>query len=391
MYPRETNPLIVFDPNPMCFGATSAMLHIGQHLESLDMAVLATGSSMQLAAKSGLQVIPCDVRSPQAVERTLSTIDRRYLYVSISNQSNIPFLLHCQQPFVYIDILFWLGRGANPAMRSASAYIIENFPGVMERLDRMTSSILQPHLIGPLVQSRRSTGDAGSSKKSIVVNLGGAESPRLHPGVNTDYPVHMVKLVLQWARSSQLAKERRIHIGTGARAVECIRDQVDLPEHVEVDTYPLDHFNTLISESNVFITAPGLNAPFEGFQAQVPVVFLPPQNPTQVFQLRAYRAHGIHADIPISLEELCELPPLDTALCEDTSTKVVLERLRVLFRTQAAQERMALALRTQLERVADPVQRIDRIAAQDRFMEALGKNGPLEAASIIKDVACALQ
>lgn len=384
-----SDPLLVFDPNPKCFGATSAMLHIVKHLESNEILVLAGGSAAQLSMRSGLTTYPCDVKDTNAVRAILDQLQKPYLYVSISNLTNIPSLIARRQSHIHVDILFWLSGTVNAAMAHADAYIIENFPGVAERLVSCAHAIHAPHVVGPLVNQHARVASARIGSAPIVINLGGAESPLVQPGSNTDYPVLAVKAILDWADRSTLANDQQIFIGAGERAVQSIRNSLDLPGNVALDTYSLDHFNALIADSSFLITAPGLNAPFEAFRHSKPVVFLPPQNFTQVFQLRRFKEHGIQKGSMVDLESLLDMPPIALDVGELAGTAEVLERLKRLADTIVARERIVFDLERQIALVSDPAQRGRLLMAQDQFMEQLGEDGPKHAARIIKEIACA--
>jgi hypothetical protein len=382
------DPLLVFDPNPKCFGATSALIHVIKHLKECELVILAGASAAQLTQRSSLPTIPCDVKDPGQVAFILNGLRRPYVYISISNLTNVPTVIAAGHRHIHIDILFWLTSSENPAMAHADAYIIENFPGVNDKLTAFGSAIRSPHVVGPLVDHHRTRSPSRTGRQPIIVNLGGAESPQLQPGKNTNYAVLMTQAVLEWAKRSSLTHDRAIYIGAGERAVQTIRDSLDLPSNVEVDTYSLDHFHALLGDCLFTITAPGLNAPFEAYLRRKPVVFLPPQNFTQVFQLKCYQDHGIHAKAMISLEELLDAPAIPTAVGELDGTAIVLERLKDLGSAQGL-ERLVSELERQVLAVMDEEQRKTLLLAQDRFMAELGDDGPQRTANIIKEVACA--
>lgn len=382
------DPLLVFDPNPKCFGATSALIHVVKHLKECELVILAGASAAQLTLRSSLPTIPCDVKDPGQVASILDGLRRPYVYITISNLTNVPTVIASGQRHIHIDILFWLTSSKNPAMAHADAYIIENFPGVNEKLAAFGPAIRSPHVVGPLVDHHCTGSPMWTGRPPIVVNLGGAESPQLLPGKNTNYAVLMTQAVLEWAERSYLTHDRAIYIGAGERAVQTIRDTLDLPSNVAVDTYSLDHFNALVADCLFMITAPGLNAPFEAFLQHKPVVFLPPQNFTQVFQLKYYQDHGIHAKARIGLEDLLNAPAIPMAVGELDGTAVVLERLKDLESAQGL-ERLVSELDRQILAIMDEEQRETVLLAQDRFMAELGDDGPQRTANIIKEVACA--
>jgi UDP-N-acetylglucosamine:LPS N-acetylglucosamine transferase len=117
-----------------------------------------------------------------------------------------------------------------------------------------------------------------------------------------------------------------------------------------------------------YVTTPGLNSVFEGLYADVPMLFLPPQNATQVAQLRAYEAAGLVAS-GLNLSDLDPAFPEDvTGIPERELTELVLTTLPTLGRPELAHH-----VRDHLGRQLREL--VARADARSAFREMLGPPG----------------
>ncbi|ATB35807.1 hypothetical protein CYFUS_001221 [Cystobacter fuscus] len=377
-----TRPLhIVCDPNPFCYGSISALRAVAHHLPEARLTVLATGPVReQCDAATFAQVIPCDVKNPASVRQTRPQWETADLYLAVSNNTNIDLVLEWGMPLVFIDILFWMKRRVTSAMRHAHSYIIENFPGVAETLRQYEREMHRPRVVGPLISaSPHRTWRPGTSQ--LLVNYGGAHSPDIIPGKNTCYPSSMTRLVQELLSDLGWPGEA-VTIAAGARAVARIReDGVD--GGLRVRTLPQPEYLELMATSHHLLTAPGLNAPFEGFALGVPTSFLPPQNLTQVCQLAVYQEQGL-APRGLNLTELYPDHAILPQAPEAEGTARVLELVTRLDTDRSAREAVRQRVVAQLLR--GHAERERQLAAQRLFLERLGPPGCEEAASELRQV-----
>ncbi|WP_160174515.1 hypothetical protein [Archangium violaceum] len=302
------------------------------------------------------------------------------LYLSISNNANIDLALALGLPLVFVDILFWMKRRVTPAMRQARSYIIENFPGVAGTLSRYGHEIARPRVVGPLISPQPSLKTRRSTSH-LLVNYGGAHSPDIVPGKNTCYPSSMTRLVRELLPEVGWSEES-VTIAAGARAVERIRKD-GAEGLLRVETLPQERYLELLAASRQFLTAPGLNAPFEAFALGVPTSFLPPQNLTQVCQLPVYQEHGL-APRGLNLLELYPEYPIDPQAPEADGTARVLDLLARFDTDPRARETVRMCVATQLRR--SPLELERQLMAQQDFLRVLGPPGGEEAAAEIRHV-----
>jgi len=370
---------IVCDPNPFCYGSVSALRAIAAELSGVELAVLAAGPVLdQVDTPLFHQVIPCDVKDPGDWARVRPSLRGADLYLAVSNNTNIPVVVDLGLPLVFVDILFWMKRGMTPAMLHARRYAIERFPGVDEALERVGRPAAGPTLVGPLVAPQAPPAHRAGGPK-LLVNLGGASSPDISPGENTDYPRLMVQLTARVARRLGL-ESADVLVAMGSEAVASVVQRGEPP--VPVATLDQDAYLAALAGAERFLTAPGLNAPVEAFRFGVPTSFLPPQNLTQVCQLVHFQRAGL-APSGLNLTELLPEIPIDPRPLETQGTSQVLQSLRVLQQRpdllDAVDERVLRQLSRDAARDGIQVQR------QHTFLASLGEPGGKEVAALIRD------
>ena len=360
---------ILFDPNPYSFGATSTMRAIVAALPpEPSVRVLATGAVLDLC--SDLDAVEHDVRDPSALKSRADLLAWSDVYVAISNNTNVEVVHEAGVPLVFIDILYWMKRRVTPAMHLADAYLIENYPGVGERLAVLP--VPGAHRIGPIVHT---VAPAEIPREPALVNIGGAASPDLWPGRNTWYPSRIAEMA-ERIRASRGWERLDVAMGRTAAA------SVDSTKATRAVTLAQGEYLRRLAQVEVLITAPGLNAPLEAFHAGVPVAWLPPQNLTQVFHLRAYVEAGL-APASLLLEELVPGFTVDLRSPEAKGTRRVLAALASL--DERAWDDIRRRVEAELDLVlTDRARRVKR--ARDWF-DGLGGNGAHEAARVIVEVA----
>ena len=126
----------------------------------------------------------------------------------------------------------------------------------------------------------------------------------------------------------------------------------------------------------MYVSAPGSNAVFEGLFCGVDMVFLPPQNATQVAQLACYEEAGL---VPPGLNLAAldpEFPPAALTADEATFTESVLASLARIDNADI-RERVAAHVREQIETLSS------RNKNREEFRALLGEPGGAKVAQEI--------
>lgn len=371
----------MFDANPFCYGSVAAALSVAEHIKEANKILLAVNSSLELANDNFDKVIVCDVKSTDNVRRCLSEIEKVDLYVSFSNNTNIALVKELGIPMVFVDILFWLKREIPDVLKYANHYCIEDFPGVKEQVQKFGSSINNFSVVGPLISPVRKWVPV---KGKLLVNYGGSESPYIKPGTNTDYPLHMTGLILKQL-SIQKGRFSEVIIATGERAVKTIHSAIPiLPAYVSVQTLEHDSFLQHLASSELFITAPGLNAPLEAFYSGVPTFYLPPQNFTQVFQMDIYRQYGLCGEYNINITDYSPSNSVNKFGMEQEETAKVLTLLKKLFASDIFNEEIEKCLSSYFSDVRNSDFLHALLLKQEQFINKLGPTGSEKVAQIIQ-------
>lgn len=371
----------MFDANPFCYGSIAAAISVAEHLKKTKKILLAINSSLELAHHHFDQVMICDVKSQEDVKRCLNMLGNIDLYVSISNNTNMNLVKELGIPIVFVDILFWLKNEIPDVLRYAQHYCVEDFPGVRESAQKFSSCFTNLSVVGPLISpvkkwSRR--------KGKLLVNYGGSESPLIKPGFNTDYPLHLTKLILK-KLSDHKYRFSEVIIATGEKAAKSIQSSIqDFPSNVSVQTLEHHSFLHCLSDSELFITAPGLNAPLEAFYSGVPTFYLPPQNFTQIFQLNIYREYGLCTERSINLTDFGRNIIVNKFGNEKEETKKVLDLLKELFSANDFNQEVEKCLTRYFSYVEDPHYVECLLQKQEQFINKLGPAGSNEVARIIQ-------
>lgn len=359
---------LLCDPNPMCFGATGALLSILDFVEA-HRCVMGRGVTRELLATDPAvdELLDIDVKDSPTVERL---VEQRHFdaVLVVSNSANLETYATRGVPIFFVDILFWLGDGKGPSRsRLFEAEFAQAFPGVEERLsappDEMDISI-----IGPLI---RETDAPTSARRGTVVHLGGARSRWIRPGENTRYPA----MVAGWLQGLLPDLAPPIHLACGAEAAALIARESSTPG-IEVGPLPQPEFLRRVSQAQLYITTPGLGGLFEALTRRTPTLLLPPQNATQVLQLARYERLELVRP-GLNLPALDPAFPSDwEAMSEALLTDTVLTSLRRL--DEPGTECVVLEhLRVQLAELPS------RREARQRFLQSLGPPGGRRVAAAI--------
>ena len=126
-------------------------------------------------------------------------------------------------------------------------------------------------------------------KNKIIVNLGGGESRFIQPGVNSDYGRQMLNFIIHLKPHFE---NKEIIICGGTKIIETILIGATA-NSIKAITLSNDDYLKLLDEAEILISSPGLNAIFEAMYRSIPIVFLPPQNISQIYQLHSYENAGI--------------------------------------------------------------------------------------------------
>ena len=280
---------ILCDAKAFCFGPISKLLTVSEKLyEKYNIIFLVSRTSKMLSGHAHAdKIVECDTENEQdllAHEELFKSADA---FINIMNPISAKFAAERKLPIIEIDSLFWMWEKISDDILNSELYFIQDFEGVQEQLKKFAGKIKNPVLVGPIVKD--SPNDV-VKKKKLLINLGGMESASIKVGVNTNYPYVITQLLedilakrddfdeIVCAGNKDILEEMRKRIPNGV---------------IKFQFFEHDDFMRQIAESKLIISSPGLTTAFEAFNSGVPILFLPPQNYSQYWNLESFIAKDI--------------------------------------------------------------------------------------------------
>lgn len=342
----------------MCYGSSTALLAVLDHVQGACTAVVHDVTAEVLAGDPAVDaVIRANVKDPSEVRNTIRGVHFDAALI-ISNRSCLHLYLDLGLPVFFVDILFWFGTVAPHSIwTDAERAFVQRFPGVDARIATVDTP---PTSVGPLI---RVVSSRSHQRSGTLVQIGGAASRWVRPGENSDYALFAADWVAGWSGGLPL-----LTFAAGRQAIASI--PADHPIRASSDLVTLPHREMLdrLGRAERYVTTPGLNSVFEGLYSDTPMLFLPPQNATQVAQLAAYEATGLVAP-GLNLWDIEPRFPKDlSGISEQELTARVLATLPSLGRPDVARQ-----IR---EHLGQQLHELDaREGARSAFREMLGPPG----------------
>lgn len=362
---------LLCEANPMAYGSSSALLSILDHLDADVTALVRDVTGEMLGRDPAIgRAVTVDVKDPAAVASALEGLTADAVLV-VSNLANVAAYHARGIPVFFVDILYWYSaQKRHPVWDLAERTYAQAFPGVAERL-REERHARPPTVVGPLI---RPVPSVAREHVGTLVNLGGVRSRFID--ANDASPFLALICSVLGAVQPQLP-QGPLTVAAGEDAARHARSW-GLPA-VDARSLAQREYLERLGEAALVLTAPGLNAVFEALEAERPMVFLPPQNATQVLQLARYEDAGL---VPRGLN-LTELVPaldrVERVADEGAYTRAVLEALGTVTRSPSLVRWVVAHVTRQIEGVHDPA----RVGARAAFRASLG---PLGGPTIARDI-----
>ncbi|MEU7478414.1 hydroxymethylcytosylglucuronate/cytosylglucuronate synthase [Lentzea sp. NPDC042327] len=256
--------------------------------------LLGSGLGRPLLAGHGIDAVH-EVSTPGAVAEVLAEeeVDAALVVLdpAIANACTAAGV-----PTTYVDSLpFLWTRGDLPGFPVAvAAYCAQRCLELPAGSEEVLGHVQRLHWVDPVVEHAAAGGPGvpagrwrGAGGRALV-NLGGLRSP--HAADWAAYPRLVVPAVLTALRDTGFEEAHVAGNVPAELAAELVRSA---PERLRVSAGPLaraDFLARLDGGCDVLVTSPGLTTLLEASSRGVPVVALPPQNLSQVFNARFHRA-----------------------------------------------------------------------------------------------------
>jgi hypothetical protein len=367
---RETLRLLC-DANPMAYGSSSALLAILDHTPGVHCALVGSLTAEILGRDPVVhEVLPVDVKDSRAVAAVLDA--RRFdAVLVVANRNNLALYRERGLPVFFVDILFWYGADKrHPVWDFAVEAFVQEFPGVRERLVAMELR-RPPTVVGAIIRPPPARPPSGRT----LVNLGGVRSLFISGAASRGYLALVADLL---AAVSDDLPPGPVTIACGMDAAERLRGL--LPDRFEATAMPSAQYLEAVGGAELLVTAPGINAVCEGLAASRSIVFLPPQNVSQVFQLAHYEDAGMVAR-GANLPEIVPAARFAGSVTDEGAyTAQVVEVLQGIQQDEAIKRAVAAHLAGQIARVGDA----ETSRARRRFWGRFGGHGASDIGSSMR-------
>lgn len=364
-------PRILCDAVPFCFGPTSKMISVAEHLkgENTQILLLASGTSKELGSKSKLfRVIDCNSERQAELEKHRELFKKADLFVTVMNPVSAKFAQKLKKPTIYIDSLFWMWDKIPNHLYDVDKYFIQNFYNSQKTLQKYTK-IKNAEIVGPIIDDSKPIEK--NKHEYIVVNFGGMESTLIKIGKNSSYPLTVGKII-----EEVLTKANQ-------KAYFCGNDKV-LKKFLNTNSKNIiisgrNHkdFLELLRKSKLLITVPGLTTTFEAFYYETPVAFLPPQNYSQLLNLDIFRKKNL-AKNSFQWSDIYPHIKIQPGENEKKSVEKVLKCIKKFESDKTAQKKFRNYLTNLIQ-----LERSNSTIKQKQYLNSLGENSAKNIANYI--------
>jgi hypothetical protein len=285
-----TKRTILFQAAPFCFGPVSTTLNVMQELAGAGhrLIMVDEGPTGDLIRRSGLPIEGVALpTTPPFTPELGRWVDRVDLVVSNTDPIFAAACMERGAPVTVIDTLFWMWDHIPPILMEAELFISQAFHGTqaqIERLGRPRNYIE----VGPLIAPQALPVPLADRDRLIQVSFGGCDCFLVDPA-HDPYPALVLGL-LEEALDAALPADHRVVLCCGERTA-CTLEPRD--GRITVNTLSNREYLRTMRRARAIFLSPGLAGTMEVFEAQTPAFFFPPQNYSQVLQLRACRQAAV--------------------------------------------------------------------------------------------------
>lgn len=281
---------------PFGFGPIGKAMSLAAELNKLhDVTIITFDHALQIAERNRnlYKIVDCECRD---FEKWGSNIfDRIELFISIMDLRFIAYLIknHPIKRTIFVDSLFWWRKNLNDFdIENTEGFIIQSFPGVAETLKQVSEKYLYKfNIVSPIVYDYQIKPNTTKSNYYLL-HFGGVSSLIINWNEYKPYFRMIFDIVYKYIEKSDL---NLIVAGN-----QDVLNYLNTDHNSDVVRFICGshyEFQGLLINSTVFISTCGIEATYEAFYHDIPTVFLPPLNSTQLQQTIKLKNH----DLPIIL------------------------------------------------------------------------------------------
>ncbi|MDD4081925.1 MAG: hypothetical protein PHD05_00925 [Sphaerochaetaceae bacterium] len=363
--------IILCDSVPYAFGPVSKLIAISRLLrDDFDLVFLTTGMTRNFIEQEQLgRIVECNTRKLTDLEKNTNLFKQAALFLDVMNQNSVEFAQKIGTKVAFVDSLFWMWSGIWPYMKDVDYYFIQNFGEINDQIEKF--KIKNSLLVGPIIENV--TTLKANKSYDYLISFGGIESFSIKVGENTNYPIFMTKLLIK-----ELEAKKATFAFTGNKKImEMLKKEIGKDCFFY---FTHEEFLSTLKNAKIAIVTPGLTCAFEIFSLGKKVLFLPPQNYSQVQNLTKFREYGIAKD-SIDWSDIYpgfEIPNRIREREGDPKLQELMQKFDVDFE---GKQKFGSLLRKKINSVEkqDP-------SKTKKFIDSLGTNGTETIAKKIREI-----
>lgn len=268
---------------PYGYGPTGKAIAIANELSPMHMVTLTSfHHSLQIMEGcNNVKIIDCKSRNFSEWDRAIFTdID---ILISVMDLRLIKFVAvhfpHIRT--VFVDSLFWWRKTFDEIpFDTCDLFLIQTFPGVAERIEQIPLAYRDKFYEVSPITTMYNTPAITHAPNHIVLHFGGVNSLIAHWTMYTEYFEYITETVFQRIRDSDIT----LTVAGNQDLMNYLTAKYsDLPAST-FQCLSNRSFHETLNTASLLITTCGIEATHEAFQYEVPTIFLPPVNGTQLYQ-----------------------------------------------------------------------------------------------------------
>lgn len=364
--------VIVFS-NPFGFGPTSSALAIMSQLQAslscaAEIVYAASDKCLEPLSeelRNKIKIEKVDERDSKEISRILDKYDNPLVIVCL-NRVAVNTAKDLNLNVMFVDSLTWLWKEIPRDYLRADIYYAYNIFDAKEKIKGIKNAKLIPPALGGLLKHKK------IKKDLILIHIGGFTNP-LFPGFSKKYLIMLANAVNNFVNKGLSAK---VIVTGGLEPLKFLKRFIKKDKNIYIHTLPREKFLSVLNESSLFVTTPGLTAVLEAFTLKTFTAFLPPTNLSQWKQLRLL-AEAESAPQKMEWESYCSIDWNFDLLSERQAIPKFTELADFVFNNSKLRAKFEKDITEILLTTEKP------IISQSKFIQKVGKNG---AEIIAKDV-----
>ncbi len=222
----------------------------------------------------------CFTMDKDTLKKFIDKYNIKYALVVLKNKM-ARLLLELNVKVIYVDSLpfMWSLEDAKTGKipYDVDCYCAQKTIGLSDESNKLFSKVKNLVWVNPIININRSNLSTHlESEEFILINIGGLHSPTTK---GLDYVDVVVKSIVD------IYSNTKIIITTSSKAAIDLKEYFKDYQNVVVKNLPQNTFFEYIQNAKMFITSPGLTTILESRSIVNKVIFLPPQNISQFYNI----------------------------------------------------------------------------------------------------------